>query len=132
MAHAAVLHSLQEFPSPSLLKPLCLFYLFYFSGGGPSQSVNTSTAQTGCNSTDVCGLNPCKNDGNCTDVWNAYTCSCAVGFSGVNCTLFGCSVKNNCLKNETCVDIKPGLTTCKCAYVFYLKERFPRVFRFLL
>ncbi len=94
-------------------------------GGGASQSVNSSTAKSGCNSTDVCSFRPCKNNGNCTDLWNVYKCVCPSGYSGDNCTLFGCAVRNNCFKNQTCVDLKPGTTTCKffrgCQYLINLQ-----------
>ena len=32
-----------------------------------------------------CGSSPCQNNGTCTDHVNRYTCSCAAGYSGINC-----------------------------------------------
>ena len=32
-----------------------------------------------------CDSNPCQNAGNCTDMLNMYSCSCALGFTGVHC-----------------------------------------------
>ena len=31
------------------------------------------------------GLFPCKNNGICTDLVNAYICTCSGGFQGTNC-----------------------------------------------
>ena len=36
---------------------------------------------------DDCMNNPCKNDANCTDGVNDYTCKCATGYMGVNCDM---------------------------------------------
>ena len=36
--------------------------------------------------TDECYPNPCVNNGTCIDQVNNYTCACAVGFEGRNCT----------------------------------------------
>ena len=83
------------------------------AGGGQMRLVSNSTAKPGCNGTNVCAVTPCKNAGNCTDLWNAYNCTCAAGFSGSNCTLFGCAVQNNCPQNTTCFDLKPATTTCE-------------------
>eukprot|EP00794_Sanderia_malayensis_P015961 gene15961-17567_t len=87
-------------------------------GGGQSQSINTTTATSGCNSTNVCAVNPCKNNATCNDVWNAYTCACLPGFYGANCSVFGCIAQNSCAVNETCVDVKPGVTACSTPATF--------------
>ena len=34
---------------------------------------------------DDCMPNPCENGGNCTDGINGYNCTCAPGYTGVNC-----------------------------------------------
>ena len=34
---------------------------------------------------DDCMPNPCENGGNCTDGINEYNCTCAPGYTGVNC-----------------------------------------------
>ena len=36
--------------------------------------------------TDKCYPNPCVNNGTCIDEVNNYTCACAAGFEGRNCT----------------------------------------------
>ena len=35
---------------------------------------------------DDCVDDPCKNGGTCTDGIAKYTCKCADGFTGLNCT----------------------------------------------
>lgn len=32
-----------------------------------------------------CSSNPCMNDGTCADHLNEYICTCASGFTGINC-----------------------------------------------
>ena len=34
---------------------------------------------------DDCNSDPCQNGGTCTDGVNTYTCSCAAGYTGINC-----------------------------------------------
>ena len=36
---------------------------------------------------DDCQLSPCQNGGLCNDEIDAYNCTCAHGWSGVNCTI---------------------------------------------
>ena len=36
---------------------------------------------------DDCAVQPCMNEGNCTDAVNGYTCICVVGYSGRNCSV---------------------------------------------
>ena len=36
--------------------------------------------------TDDCYLNPCLNNGTCTDGVNDYNCTCVAGFVGKNCS----------------------------------------------
>ena len=37
--------------------------------------------------TDIneCSSNSCSNNGTCSDLINGYRCSCAAGFTGINC-----------------------------------------------
>ena len=83
------------------------------SGGGSTHNVSSSNAQAGCNGTDVCGNNPCNNGGNCTDHWNAYSCTCPKGYAGDTCSLSGCSVRNPCPKDSMCFDLSSRNVTCK-------------------
>ena len=34
-----------------------------------------------------CSPNPCQNDGTCTDGIASFTCACAAGYTGRNCTI---------------------------------------------
>ena len=34
-----------------------------------------------------CADQPCQNGGNCTDAVNDFTCNCAAGYSGKNCSV---------------------------------------------
>lgn len=36
---------------------------------------------------DECSPVPCQNNGSCTDLVNAYNCSCVPGFNGKNCEI---------------------------------------------
>ena len=36
---------------------------------------------------DDCADQPCQNGGNCTDAVNDFTCNCAAGYSGKNCSV---------------------------------------------
>ena len=69
----------------------------------------------GCPSNNPCSSSPCLYGGDCTDVWFAYNCSCQTGFSGKNCSLYGCDIFNQCPIKADCVDVplKPGKTKCK-------------------
>lgn len=73
--------------------------------------------QIGCYGDDVCSVstNPCRNDGQCEDLWNAYSCHCTAGFTGLDCSdnINDC-LSNECLNGATCVD---GIAnyTCTCS-----------------
>ena len=34
---------------------------------------------------DECELNPCQNNGSCTDGINSFTCNCTAGWGGDTC-----------------------------------------------
>lgn len=40
----------------------------------------------GCPREDTCQGEPCHNGGVCRPQWGGYSCSCAAGFQGENCT----------------------------------------------
>ena len=67
-----------------------------------------------------CQPNPCRNGGTCTaqDTTN-YTCSCAVGFTGENCSLdLNFCIPNTCLNGGTCIEGFGTVYTCSCATGF--------------
>lgn len=70
----------------------------------------------GCHGDDVCSeqSNPCVNNARCEDLWNAYSCNCTAGFTGLTCSenIDDC-LNNECLNGATCVD---GIAnyTCTC------------------
>ncbi len=43
---------------------------------------------------NACSLNPCNTNGQCTPTTSGYTCSCFVGWDGVNCDQGKCSTTN--------------------------------------
>lgn len=54
---------------------------------------------------DDCNPNPCMNNGTCEDGKFAYNCTCALGFTGPNCTIsnityyFPLNLINKIIKN---------------------------------
>ncbi|KAI0224472.1 hypothetical protein LSAT2_024540 [Lamellibrachia satsuma] len=66
---------------------------------------------------DECESKPCQNGGTCTDGGvNTYTCSCAGGYSGLNCQndVDECDSKP-CQNGGTCTDGGVNTYTCSCA-----------------
>jgi len=53
-----------------------------------------------------CNINPCANNGTCTDNINGYTCECVDGFTSTNCTvnIDDCD-PNPCMNGGSCVDV---------------------------
>ncbi|XP_071476377.1 hemicentin-2-like [Diadema antillarum] len=73
---------------------------------------------------DECDPNPCQNGGTCNDLIDAYSCTCAPGFIGFNCSTaceqnvkFGqdCLQNCTCVKSATCNSING---TCDCVPAF--------------
>lgn len=66
--------------------------------------------------TDIneCSSNPCLNNGICTDMINAFTCSCSIGYTGPQCQFggFQCS-SGPCLNSGTCTVVNNGYQ-CTC------------------
>lgn len=57
-----------------------------------------------CSEQDPCGLNPCKNNGQCISSGSSYQCRCQFGFQGKNCEIADvCNIKNPCLCG-TCIN----------------------------
>ncbi|CAC5379531.1 unnamed protein product [Mytilus coruscus] len=69
-----------------------------------------------CNSTcevDRCDLNPCQNNGSCTDFKENYNCTCTVGWKGENCTI----------EVEVSTEEKSEDSGCKCIIVYRFNIR---------
>ena len=62
------------------IKDITVTYLFFYSW-------TFQCADSVCLSTDIdeCQSDPCKNGATCNNEVNAYTCTCADGYTGVNC-----------------------------------------------
>ncbi|CAH2315846.1 crumbs homolog 2 isoform X1 [Pelobates cultripes] len=53
--------------------------------------------QLGCKGSDVCSKKPCLNNGECRDLFNAFSCTCRVGWEGQHCEVDINECKlNNC------------------------------------
>ena len=46
---------------------------------------NQLNCDTNVSDVDECASRPCQNGGQCVDGVNEYTCTCAAGYSGINC-----------------------------------------------
>ena len=66
-----------------------------------------------CMTPVICDPNPCENEGTCMDAGNDdYTCTCAAGFTGQNCSQNVCD-PNPCQNGSTCV-VMNGNFSCHC------------------
>ena len=98
---------------------------------GESSTLKYSSGDTGferkgnsslCTDIDECQSNPCKANQTCTNLFNAYNCSCITGFemdkgSG-NCNEINECSSNPCKVNEDCTDLLASYNcTCKANYV---------------
>ena len=61
-----------------------------------------------------CKNSPCKNGGKCNDLLNAYTCTCDIGYTGMNCDIdIDYCIGIVCNNGGSCIyDINKY--TCKC------------------
>nr|XP_026691117.1 neurogenic locus notch homolog protein 1-like isoform X3 [Ciona intestinalis] len=67
--------------------------------------------------TPSCTDSTCKNNGTCIDLLDGYSCSCATGYVGQNCTIVDTCVDDPCANNGTCnVDNGGYNCTCKPGY----------------
>ncbi|KAM9761819.1 protein crumbs homolog 1 isoform 1-T1 [Menidia menidia] len=69
----------------------------------------------GCSGASVCEPNPCLNNGECQDLFNAYNCTCPEGWAGRRCDLFvDACISNPCIHGNCSVY---GLTyECTCEF----------------
>ena len=70
----------------------------------------------GCVNIDDCLLNPCRNNGTCTNGINGFQCTCTgTGFDGIDCSdeINECEPSSPCHNGATCVD-GVGIYTCLC------------------
>uniref|UniRef100_A0A7M5X290 Uncharacterized protein n=2 Tax=Clytia hemisphaerica TaxID=252671 RepID=A0A7M5X290_9CNID len=66
---------------------------------------------------DECDPTPCKNNGTCHDLINAYNCSCEAGFTGKNCQINIDECASMPCINGVCVD---GINNYECqCYIGY-------------
>ncbi|CAB3997139.1 neurogenic locus notch homolog 1, partial [Paramuricea clavata] len=66
---------------------------------------------------DICGSDPCLNNGSCLpNIISGYECTCRDGFIGLNCDTDLCA-SAPCFNNGTCVGI-PENYKCNCPFGF--------------
>ncbi len=73
-----------------------------------------SQPRLGCSSSSSCLLDPCQNNGTCTDLFNLLSCECGPGWVGERCQedVDECG-QRPCVRG-TCRDL-PGDYECQCA-----------------
>lgn len=67
--------------------------------------------QSGVVGDDVCNNSqdpPCRNNGTCKDIWNAYECVCLPSYRGNRCEEVKPCVLNGCPEESTCQDLDQG------------------------
>jgi hypothetical protein len=71
-----------------------------------------------CAAINDCVGNPCQNGGACVDGVNAYTCTCAAGYTGTNCeTNINDCAPDPCQNGAACVDgVNDYSCTCPAGY----------------
>ncbi len=72
---------------------------------------------------DDCAAAPCQNGGTCTDLLGGYTCACAPGYLGADCSVFDSCTPNPCQNGGTCENGTTGpICTCAAGYTGALCE----------
>uniref|UniRef100_A0A8C5KWU8 Protein crumbs homolog 1 n=1 Tax=Jaculus jaculus TaxID=51337 RepID=A0A8C5KWU8_JACJA len=75
--------------------------------------VSAHSVVTGCLQLNACHSNPCLHGGNCEDIYNAYQCSCPLGWSGGHCELDMDECFSNPCIHGNCSDGVASYT-CRC------------------
>nr|XP_026693146.1 protein crumbs homolog 1 isoform X3 [Ciona intestinalis] len=97
------------------------------SATGSTHTIMTSSldiSSLGCHGDNMCGLNPCENNGTCLDLFNKFECRCKLGFVDEICS----TNVDNCVgvecNNGSCVDLVDDFV-CNCTdgYQGYRCER---------
>nr|XP_061831849.1 protein crumbs homolog 1-like isoform X3 [Nerophis lumbriciformis] len=83
------------------------------------QFIQTSLrpALVGCSGAPVCTPNPCLNEGQCQDLFNAFNCSCAEGWAGRYCSFFTDTCASSpCVHGNCSVNGHTYQCTCELGY----------------
>ncbi|XP_072770753.1 protein crumbs homolog 1 isoform X3 [Nerophis lumbriciformis] len=71
----------------------------------------------GCSGAPVCTPNPCLNEGQCQDLFNAFNCSCAEGWAGRYCSFFTDTCASSpCVHGNCSVNGHTYQCTCELGY----------------
>ncbi|XP_056393841.1 protein crumbs homolog 1-like isoform X2 [Hyla sarda] len=70
--------------------------------------------ELGCKGADVCGKTPCQHGGECQDLFNTFSCTCAAGWEGIYCELNIDECKSNPCAHGLCYDLENGYR-CNCS-----------------
>ncbi|XP_037529436.1 protein crumbs-like [Rhipicephalus sanguineus] len=87
--------------------------------------------QNGVVGDDVCNNSqdpPCRNNGTCEDIWNAYECVCPPSYRGNRCEEVKPCVLNGCPEESTCQDLEQGFE-CVSSATFDADRRVPFRYR---
>ncbi|XP_061884400.1 protein crumbs homolog 1 isoform X1 [Entelurus aequoreus] len=83
------------------------------------QFIQTSLrpALVGCSGASVCTPNPCLNEGQCQDLFNAFNCSCAESWAGRYCSFFTDTCASSpCVHGNCSVNGHTYQCTCELGY----------------
>ncbi|KAM4019790.1 protein crumbs homolog 2 isoform 2-T2 [Anomaloglossus baeobatrachus] len=73
--------------------------------------------ELGCQGEDVCDDAPCQHGGQCQDLFNSFSCTCAPGWEGVHCELNIDDCKPNPCAHGLCYDLENDyLCNCSSGY----------------
>lgn len=95
------------------------FYLPFAEQLFPQQFIKKEqvSLELGCKGADVCGDTPCQHGGDCQDLFNSFSCTCAPGWEGVHCQLNIDDCKSNPCAHGLCYDLENDYG-CNCSSGF--------------